>query len=83
MSESTTNPTGATKTNGHSRKGSRPKVGPNETARLLEEAETLKTALRTATAAANELTQGLRRQRKQSQLVQTTLASLRQLQDAN
>ena len=43
-------------------------------------AETLQVDLRTALASTSRLLQALRRNRKQARLVETTLASLRQLQ---
>ena len=47
----------------------------------IDEAETLKEALRQAHVQTGRLLASLRRQRKQARLVQTTLASLRQLQN--
>ncbi|MHB1038187.1 MAG: hypothetical protein ACYC35_26405 [Pirellulales bacterium] len=47
---------------------------------VIQEAEAVKTALREAFAKTNDLITSLKRQRKQSRLVRSTLASLRQLQ---
>ena len=47
---------------------------------LLRDAESLKTTLREAHAKVSSLIAALKRQRRQSRLVQTTLASLKQLQ---
>src|SRR5262249_9352033 len=47
---------------------------------LIEEAEALKAVLRDAYQRTSHLVVALRRQKKESQLVRTTLASLRQLQ---
>ena len=47
---------------------------------LIQEAQALKDALRDAYGRSNRLLVALKRHRKQSKLVQTTLASLRQLQ---
>ena len=47
---------------------------------LIEEAEALRDALRDAHGRAARLVAALKRQRKQSKLVQHTLASLKQLQ---
>jgi len=49
-------------------------------AALVEDAENLKTSLRDAVSKTNELIAGLKRHRKQSKAVQSTLNSLRQLQ---
>lgn len=49
-------------------------------ATVLQEAANLKTALRTAHAQISRMITALKRQRRQSKLVQTTLASLQQLQ---
>jgi len=48
----------------------------------IEQAVTLRNALRESVGAANELIRALKRQRQQSRLVQTTLASLKELQRA-
>ena len=47
---------------------------------VLQRAEFVKTALRQAHTQVNELVVALKRHRRQSKLMQTTLASLRQLQ---
>ena len=47
---------------------------------LIERAETLKNKLQNALSETRELISALNRQKKQSRLVQSTLASLRQLQ---
>ena len=47
---------------------------------VLHEAESLKSTLREAHAKVSSLIAALKRQRRQSKLVQTTLASLKQLQ---
>ena len=49
-------------------------------ASLIEDAESLKTSLRDSLSKTNELIAGLKRHRKQSKAVQSTLNSLRQLQ---
>lgn len=49
-------------------------------AALIEDAQNLRTALREAYSRSNRLVTALKKQRKQSQLLKTTLASLRQLQ---
>ena len=54
--------------------------GDNGFASLVEDAEHLKTSLRDAISKTNELIAGLKRHRKQSKAVQSTLNSLRQLQ---
>ena len=48
---------------------------------LLEEAAALKDVLRDAFTRTHRLVAGLQRHKKQSRVVQSTLASLRQLQD--
>jgi hypothetical protein len=48
---------------------------------LIDEAEALKVAIREDYERANRLAAGLKRYRKQSKLMATTLASLRQLQN--
>lgn len=80
ISEPTDDPNGQTRTNGQPRTANRAKASSKQTADLIQQAESLKASLRTALIAARELIRGLRRQRKQSRLVQSTLASLRQLQ---
>ena len=47
---------------------------------VLQRAESVKTSLRHAHTQVNELVVALKRHRRQSKLMQTTLASLRQLQ---
>ena len=47
---------------------------------ILQRAESVKTSLRHAHTQVNELVVALKRHRRQSKLMQTTLASLRQLQ---
>ena len=47
-----------------------------------EQLQTLRITLRSALAAANELSRSLKRQKRQSRLVATTLQSLKQLQAA-
>jgi hypothetical protein len=60
------------------RKGSRPaSAGP------IEQAIALRDSLRESVAKSNELIRSLKRQRQQSRLVATTLASLKQLQQAS
>ena len=59
------------------RKGSRP-----ATAGPIEHAVALRDSLRESVAKSNELIRALKRQRQQSRLVATTLASLKQLQQA-
>lgn len=67
------------KTNNNSRTKAK-EHGDNGFAALVEDAENLKTSLRDAISKANELIAGLKRHRKQSKAVQSTLNSLRQLQ---
>jgi|GEM_PF-3103214 len=52
----------------------------NSFAAVLHEAEAVKTSLRAAHSQVNRLIAALKRHRRQSKLMQTTLASLRQLQ---
>ena len=49
-------------------------------AALIDQAEALRSTLRATVAQTSELLVGLKRQRKQTSLVRSTLASLRQLQ---
>jgi hypothetical protein len=73
---------GPVRTNGQAgrsrtRKGSRPaNTGP------IEQALALRDSLRESVTKANELIRSLKRQRQQSRLVQSTLASLKELQQA-
>ena len=48
----------------------------------IEQAIAFRDSLRTAVVQANELIRSLKRQRREARLVQTTLASLKQLQQA-
>jgi hypothetical protein len=68
----------ATKTNGQTRRNT-PKVGQQDLAGLIQQAETLRTVLRETLVKTNELLKGLKRHRRQSRALQNTIASLRQL----
>ena len=50
---------------------------------LIEQAETLKNSLQESLSQTRELIAALKKQKKQSRLVQSTLASLRQLQTSD
>ncbi len=76
MSEPTTQPTPT---------GEKPASKPKRTTAQakttpIEQAIAFRDALRTAVVQANELIRSLKRQRREARLVQTTLASLKQLQ---
>ena len=91
MPEPATNPNGsaasngngqtnghATKTNGQARRNT-PKVRQQDLAGLIQQAETLRTVLRETLVKTNELLKGLKRHRRQSRALESTIASLRQL----
>ena len=73
MPRSTSNSNG----NGRANAGNEPDAG---TEVLIEQAETLKASLRDSVTKVNELVAGLKRHRKHTKLVASTLASLKQLQ---
>jgi hypothetical protein len=68
----------ATKTNGQARRNT-PKVRQQDLAGLIQQAETLRTVLRETLVKTNELLKGLKRHRRQSRALESTIASLRQL----
>jgi hypothetical protein len=65
--------------NGHARKSVSRKVNLQEITALIEQAETLRTALRDLTLKTNELIRNLKRHRHKTKAIVQTLASLRQL----
>jgi hypothetical protein len=73
---------GKAPTNGPTRRTRVGKAGRAATTGAIEQAVALRDALRASVAKTNELIRSLKRQRQQSRLVQTTLASLKQLQQA-
>jgi hypothetical protein len=79
----TTGRTGQTTTNGQAKANGQArgtgKSGRHEIDALIQQAETLRTSLRETLLKNNELLKGLKRHRRQSRALQTTLASLRQL----
>ena len=84
-SEVSTNGTGQVETNGHAADNGNGQHTTETTADArvgspIEQALVLRSAVRGALAATNDLIASLRRQRKQSKAVQDTLASLRQIQ---
>lgn len=87
MPEPVTNPSGNghPQTNGHARNKGRAerttarKAGQQDVAGLIQQAESLRAALRETLVKTNELLKGLKAHRRQSRAVQNTLASLRQL----
>ena len=87
VSEATITTTGnGHATNGVSAAGSLPvnrprrKASRRDTPGLIEQAEVLRTALRDALVKTNELLNAIKYERRQNRLVQSTLASLRELQ---
>jgi len=81
----TTMPTPSSNGNGHAVEHGKPSVLPSANGStagisVIAEAQALKDTLRDAYGRANRLVAALKHQRKQSKLVQTTLASLKQLQ---
>ena len=70
---------GQAKTNGQPRKTGRRKAGRMETAGLIQEAEAVRATLRDALSKTGELLKGLKRHKRQSRALESTLASLRQL----
>ena len=71
---------GSTKGEKSSPKASSVSTAKTETASPIEQAVTLRAALRDTLSKTNDLIRSLKRQKQQSRLVQATLASLRQLQ---
>ena len=69
---------GQAKTNGQSRNGAARKPG-QDIDGLIRQAEAFHTSLRDTLLKTNELLKGLKRHRRQSRVLQTTIASLRQL----
>jgi len=81
----TTMPSPSSNVNGHAAEHHNPRVLPAENGNIsagsvIAEAQALKDTLRDAYGRVNRLVAALKRQKKQSKLVQTTLASLKQLQ---
>ena len=70
-------------TNGHAKPNGAANDETNSTTSLIEQAETLKSSLQESLSQTRELIAALKKQKKQSRLVQSTLASLRQLQTAD
>jgi hypothetical protein len=73
----------ATLTSGQVRRSRNRKSGRQAVAGPIEQAVAMRDSLRESVAKANELIRTLKRQRQQSRLVATTLASLKQLQQAS
>lgn len=73
-------PESAASQNGHSHKPAAEQSPPEEPGSALAQAIALRDALREAAGKAGELIQTLKRERKQSKLLKTTLASLREIQ---
>jgi len=69
--------------NGHSNSDGAANDETNSTTSLIEQAETLKNSLQESLSQTRELIAALKKQKKQSRLVQSTLASLRQLQTSD
>jgi len=85
MSQAKTNPNGQSRRNGAGTSngtdtGSENQAGADA---LIEQAEAVKTSLRETLANTSELIASLKKHRKQTKLVRSTLASLRQLQSIN
>ena len=70
-------------TNGDAQRNGAANDETNSTTSLIEQAETLKNSLQESLSQTRELIAALKKQKKQSRLVQSTLASLRQLQTAD
>ncbi len=68
----------ATKTNGQIRRTT-PKARQQDLAGLIQQAETLRTALRDTLVKTNELLKGLKRHRRATRTLETTLGAIRQL----
>ncbi len=92
MSEPTTNTNGKAATNGHAatngqastngqaRKTSSRKAAQQDLAALIEQAEKFRTAAHDLMSQANGLVKALKQHRRQNRVMETTLASIRQLQ---
>lgn len=75
-------PNGHAKTNGRAKlngEARRTKASQQDIAALIEQAETLRTALRENLVKTNDLVKALKRHRRQGRIVANTLASLRQI----
>ncbi len=79
MSEPTTNTNGHTKPEVTSRKTSSRRVAQQDLAALIEQAEKFRTAAHDLTHQANDLVKALKQHRRQNKVIETTLASIRQL----
>jgi len=80
MSKPTTNGNGHAKTNGRTQTPATAKSDEQSYEALIEQAEAVRTSLRDSLSQTGELISALKRHRKQSKAVATTLASLRKLQ---
>ena len=67
-------------TNGNGKHNGDSAAETNGTTSLIEQAETLRDSLQESLSQSRELIAALKRQKKQSRLMKSTLASLRQLQ---
>ena len=85
MSEPITNQNGHGRTNGQSKTNGQPHKAASRTAKreditvLIQQAETLRAALRDNLVKTNDLVKALKRHRRQGRIVASTLASLRQI----
>jgi hypothetical protein len=70
---------GQAKTNGQARKSSSSKASQQDLAGLIAQVETLRQSQRETLLKTNELLKGLKRHRRQSRALESTIASLRQL----
>jgi hypothetical protein len=70
---------GQAKTNGQARNGTDRKPEQQDLDSLIQQTEILRTALRETLTKTNDLMQGLKRHRRQSRVLQATLANLREL----
>ena len=80
MAQSTSNGNGRAKTNGHAQAATTNKADDQGFDVLIEQAEAVKVSLRDSLSKTSELISALKRHRKQSKLVATTLQSHRRLQ---
>ena len=67
-------------TNGNAKRNGESAAETNATTSLIDQAETLRDSLQESLSQTRELITALKRQKKQSRLMKSTLASLRQLQ---
>jgi hypothetical protein len=89
LSETVDNPNGhaagngSAKSNGRGRRKRKQPADQHQVGSLIEQAEALRGSLRDTLLKTNELLKGLKQQRQQSRMLETTLANLRQLKTLN